>query len=82
MWLNTSYAKRQYWQRRCWMASSGAPTRPRLLALETFKKNTDHIIVTFLFSGWLAASDLLLGAFGARHGVTDALPSAGQLCQV
>lgn len=30
MLSNTSYAKHQYWQRHCWMASSGAPTRPRL----------------------------------------------------
>ena len=41
MWLNTSYAKRQYWQRRCWMASSGAPTRPRL-ASEVSRRSAKH----------------------------------------
>ena len=37
MLSNTSYAKHQYWQRHCWMASSGAPTRPRLPWLPPIK---------------------------------------------
>lgn len=47
MLSNTSYAKHQYWQRLCWMASSGAPTRPRLPWLppvfsQTFKNRSEY----------------------------------------